>query len=210
MKRWLAVCLLALSVCGRVQATQTENTGIRVLPAPGMVTIDGKVGDWDLSGGIFVCDSVETQRDHYAVWLHVMYDAQNLYVLAHFLDQTPLNNPGQTIADYGFAGDCLQMRFIFAPATPNERTAHLTAWKGRDGQDVIDLAYGKQLNEGQIKDAKTQGAQQAFQIDADGKGYTQEMALPWKLLTKDGRAPRAGERMALTVEPNFTVGAKGA
>jgi hypothetical protein len=39
-----------------------------------------------------------------------MYDADNLYILARFTDETPLNNPGQTIADYGFSGDCLPHR----------------------------------------------------------------------------------------------------
>ncbi len=208
MKKLLAVWLLMFSLSTVVWATQTENNGIRILPASGPVVVDGKANDWDLSGGIFICDSVETQRDQYAVWLHVMHDAKNLYVLARFLDQTPLNNPGQTIADYGFAGDSLQMRFITAPGAPNERTAHLTAWQGRDGRDVMDIAYGKKFDEGGLKDAKAQGAQQAFQKDV-GKGYTQEIALPWKLLTKDGQPPRAGERMALTVEPNFTVVANG-
>ena len=49
----LALCVAWLGVCGWVRATETENIGIRVLPAPGKVVIDGQYGDWDLSGGIF-------------------------------------------------------------------------------------------------------------------------------------------------------------
>lgn len=209
MKRFIIVVWSLLTLSGFAGATQTENNTMRILPAPGQVAVDGRANDWDLSGGIFICDSVETQRDQYAVWLHTMYDAKGLYVLAHFIDQTPLNNPGQTIADYGFAGDCLQMRFILAPDTPNERTTHLTAWQGRDGRDVMDLVFGKQFNEGTLKDAKTQNAQQAFQKDADGKGYIQEVFMPWALLTKNGQAPRPGDRMIMTAEPNFTVGTSG-
>jgi len=74
------ICVLAAGVA--FGATQTENYGISVLPAPGNVTIDGKYDDWDLSGGIFACNNVEEQRDRHSAWLHMMYDKDNLYVLA--------------------------------------------------------------------------------------------------------------------------------
>ena len=67
----------------------------------------------------------------------------------------------------------------------------------------MDVTYGKNLNEGNIPDAKTEGGQQAFAADADGKGYVQEIAVPWKLLTADKQPLKAGARMVLTVEPNF-------
>lgn len=192
------------------QGAQTENLGMRALPAPGRVLVDGKTGDWDLSGGIFACDDVETQRDNYATWLHAMHDADNFYVLARWADPTPMNNPGQTIADYGFAGDCLQFRTITRPGTPQERCLHFTCWKGSDGADVVYVERGIDFKEGIIKDAKqTEGVRQAFAVDADGKGYTQEMAIPWKLLTRDGLPLRAGDSFALTFEPNFTLGPKG-
>ncbi|MGD0089023.1 MAG: hypothetical protein ABSE73_03815, partial [Planctomycetota bacterium] len=201
-------CLLLAGPC--LASTPTENLGIRALPAPGKVVVDGKSDDWDLSGGVFACDNVEEQRANFAVWLHLMYDADNLYVLAHFLDDTPLNNPGQTAGDYGFQGDCLQIRFITAPGTPNELGTHMTCWQGRDGKDIVFVELGKDFKGGTIKDAKaTHGAQQAFTKDADGKGYIQELALPWKLLTKDGQALKAGDKFTVTVEPNFTTPAKG-
>ena len=119
-------------------------------------------------GGVFVCGDVESLRDKVSLWLHAMYDDQNLYVLARWRDETPLNNPGQTIADYGFAGDCLQLRFIAAPGTPQERGSHLTCWQGRDGADVMDVEYGKQFNDGgNLKNAKSAGRAQAF---ADRQG----------------------------------------
>ncbi len=172
------------------QATETEHLGMQVLPAPGKVTVDGRTDDWDLTGGILVCGDVETARDKVSVWFHAMYDAQNLYLLARWNDPAPLNNPGVTSGDMGFQGDCLQVRVIAAADTPQERTAHLTAWRGRDGKDVIDLVWGRQFDQGALKDAKTKGAQQAFSVNADGKGYVQEISIPWALLTKDGQAPR--------------------
>jgi hypothetical protein len=199
--------LLALSAA---RATPTENLGIRVLPAPGKVVVDGKADDWDLSGGIFACDDVEVQREKMGVWLYAMYDAQNLYLLAHFLDETPMNNPGQTIADYGFNGDSLQVRTITAEGTPQERGQHFTAWHGSDGADVIKVEQGKDFKEGVIADAKkTDSAQQAFAKDADGKGYIQEIAIPWKLLTRDGQPLAGGASFRMTIEPNFTIGTKG-
>jgi len=205
-----AATLLTLAAAYPAQATTpTENIGIQVLPSPGAVTVDGKSGDWDLTGGIFACDNVEKQRDSYGVWFHAMYDAGNLYMLAHFVDSTPLNNPGQTIADYGFAGDSLQVRIVTAPGSSQERGLHLTGWHGRDNHDILDAAYGVKLDGPTVHDLKTQGAQQAFTVDPDGKGYIQEIAIPWKLLTKDGQPLRAGQQFQLTIEPNFTTPGNG-
>ncbi len=75
---------------------------------------------------------------------------------------------------------------------------------------MIKLEQGRDFKEGVIEDAKkTGGAQQAFTVDANGKGYVQEIALPWKLLTRDGQPLKAGDAFTLTIEPNFTIGAKG-
>ena len=74
---------------------------------------------------------------------------------------------------------------------------------------MIDIAYGRRFNEGGLKDAKTEGAQQAFLKNDDGKGYTQEIAIPWKLLKKDGVEVKPGSRVLMTLEPNFVVGTGG-
>lgn len=201
----LVLSLFAISA----RATETENLGMRALPAPGKVEIDGKTADWDLTGGIFVCGDVESARTQNAVWVHLMYDADNLYVLARWIDSTPMNNPGVVAGDMGFAGDCLQFRTITDPQTASERGAHFTCWRGRDGKDAIDIAYGIKFDGGNIPDAKTKGAQQAFLLNPDGKGYAQELSIPWKLLTKDGQPVKAGATMITTFEPNFTVGRSG-
>ena len=71
------------------------------------------------------------------------------------------------------------------------------------------IEVGKDFKGGTIKDARTRGAKQAFTKNADGKGYIQELALPWKLLAKDGLTPKPGETISITVEPNFTIGQSG-
>ena len=204
----MLICLLAVSFSAAL-ATETENIGLRILPAPGKMVIDGKDHDWDLSAGIFACGNVEEQRDIYAVRFFAMYDADNLYLLAKWKDPKPLSNDQSSKGGHGFAGDCLQVRFITAFGTPDEHVSHWTNWRDRDGISVMDVAYGRDFKGGNIHDAQTVGAKQAFLIDADGKGYVQEMAIPWKLLTKDGQSLKAGDELHMALEPNFTAGPYG-
>ncbi len=199
----LVLCALTMSC-----ATETENLNMQVLPAPGKMVIDGKFDDWDLTAGIFACCDAENLRDQYSVWFYTMYDGDNLYLLARWKDPTPLNNPGVK-GDFGFAGDCLQFRTVTTDAAGKDKTAHWDCWKYRVGGDVIGGAFGKMFNEGGIPNAKAEGAQQAFLVDADGKGYVQELAVPWSLLTADKQPLKTGTKMLMTLEPNFTAGSMG-
>lgn len=97
-------------------ATETENLNLSVLPASGAVTVDALPGDGDLTGGTLACGDVENMRDPYGIWVHTMWDAENLYILARWMDLTPMSNPGSIKGDYGFNGDCLQVRVLTAPA----------------------------------------------------------------------------------------------
>ena len=212
-----ALATVLLLACP-ASATETENLDFRILPAPGRMVIDGKTNDWDLSGSIFICSDVENYRDRFASWQSAMFDADNLYLLTRWIDRTPMNNPGLCGSDQGFEGDCLQVRTITSSSgipdfkaddvNTGQKTTHITAWSGRDGRDIIDLAYGKQFNEGSVKDAKQDGAQQAFVKDQDGNGYIQEIAIPWKLLTRDGVIPKAGDTFIMTYESNFGTSSK--
>ena len=203
--------VLAVVLSMTVYATETENLGMRALPVPGkVVTVDGKIDDWDLSGGIFACGDAEVLHNKLACWFHLMYDEDNLYVLARWIDQTPINNPGSTAGDFGFAGDCLQLRLVFDHGTAQQRGLHVTAWLGnKNNKHVVDLAYGARFGGPKVSDAQTVGAKQAFSKNADGKGYNQEISFPWELLTKDGRALKAGDKFTVSVEPNFSAGVGG-
>ena len=203
----LTILLAAVLFARASWATETENLGIRILPAAGKVEIDGKFADWDLSGGVFVCGDVEHQRDQLAVWIHALYDAENLYVLARWRDETPLSNPGLAGSDHPWNGDCLQLRIIADPerqAAGKPVICWANAWRDRAGKDAIDLDFPNKNGE-VLRDAIAKGARQACQTDADGKGYVQELALPWKLLVPDGFTPKAGQRMVFSVEPNFNL-----
>jgi len=216
-KNLLPISLVASLLGGPVWGTETENLGIRSLPAPGKVTVDGKADDWDLSGGIFVCGDAENLRDQLAVWLHLMYDSENLYILARWSDDTPMNNPGDAGGDQSFAGDCLQFRTVVFKEDPKlggqtepatQRTTHISAWQDRHGVGVVELQYGARFDQGAMKDARAAGAAQAFFKNEDGKGYVQELAIPWKLLAPEGWTPQAGGKFICTVEPNFGTDTK--
>lgn len=203
-------CLALLWFAMTIWATETENIGLLVLPASGPIVIDGKATDWNLSAGIFSCGDVEQQRDKFACWFFASYDTNDLYLLTNWIDPTPLNNIGSSKGDYGWAGDCLQLRVITSPGTPQERTSHWTCWRDRDGISIMDVQYGKGFDEEHIKNALTAGTRQAFRVNADRSGYAQEIAIPWSLLVKAGApTPRAGEQMQLTIEPNFTSNNNG-
>ena len=186
-------------------AIETENLGMSVVPAPGKVTVDGKIDDWDLSGGIFACGDVEARREQLACWFHIMYDAENLYVLARWIDSTPMNNTGNA---YGYEGDCLQVRFITGSETPQKHVTHFTAWySNRTKRDRMYVAYGRMFRN--LGFVKGRDAQQAFLKNADGKGYHQELSISWKLLAKDGKPLKAGDKLVMTLEPNFSIGPEG-
>ena len=200
--------LCALCFLGGVsaRATQTDNHGLHAVPAPGPVTIDGSLRDWDLSGQTLMCYDIETLQDIYSARVALMYDADALYVGIHWKDPKPMLNHHDPHyqADKGWAADCVQLRF------KTDRIAHITAWYYSDKKEpAINLDYGKSLTEAfgggsrQLFQTQgwhlTDGAEMAFQKDADGKGYVQEIKLPWALITQ-ARTPRAGDKMQCGVE----------
>lgn len=210
-----AVLALITALQIQAQSVDTENFGIQVIPAPGKVVVDGRYEDWDLSGGVFTTSDIETQRDQYAVWTHAMYDDEFLYILARWNDQTPMNNPNQTIAGSGFQGDSLQFRIITRHKENDERPSHWTAWKGSDGEDIINVDYryfgkaGEGKPRSSLPNAKEKGALQAFAANEDGQGYVQEIAIPWSLLVAEGVKMKPGDQFIITIEPNMTIGKAG-
>lgn len=198
-----ALCFALLPLAA---ATETENLGLAIVPAPGPVRIDGKIDDWDLSGGIFSCAEVERLRDSHSVWYHAMYDDQNLYVLGRFRDPTPLGNQGVIGADHPWENDCLQFRTIVDYDQPTERVVHFTCWQGRAQKNAVQVDTGRGFKEGSVADLKTKGAQQAYSVTDDGGGYLQEIAVPLDLITNAGRKLQAGDTIRITFEVRLDWG----
>jgi hypothetical protein len=196
-------------------ATETEHTRYKVFRADAPITVDGSWEDWDLTGSMLICSDVENYRDQFASWQCAAYDDENLYLLSRWIDTTPLNNPGLFGSDMGFAGDCLQVRIILDATgqaarngTATERCTHIDAWRGRDGRDGISCTYGRNFDQGGVRNLLDLGARQAFRVNEDGSGYTQEISIPWTLLAPEGYTPKAGDTLIMTYEPNFGTSSK--
>ena len=188
--RFSVVALGSLFAVSFAQATQTDNHGMHAVPAPANVVIDGKLDDWDLSGQVLMCYDVESLKDVYSAQVAMMYDADNLYVGIHWTDHTPLGNSHDPHyqPERGWAGDCVQLRI------KTDQISHITAWcYGAKmepglyidhGKDLKTPFHGDHLQLFQTEGWKMQqGAEMGFSKDADGNGYTQELKLPWKLVT---------------------------
>jgi hypothetical protein len=88
----------------------------------------------------------------------------------------------------GWAGDCVQLRI------KTDRISHVACWYyAPKNEPAIYIDYGKDLKTpfhgGTTQLFQTdgwkmqQGAEMAFRKDDDGKGYVQEIKLPWKVIT---------------------------
>jgi hypothetical protein len=171
-------------------AQQSNNNRLHLVPTPGKVVIDGKLTDWDLSGQFEVFANLRT-KSTYSTKVAGMYDKDYLYLAVIWRDPTPLYNMVDARFDIGsgWKSDCLQLRIR------TDVTMHVDCWYSTAAQrPVINIAYGRwsggrdkgedaglfQHIADTIKDA---GALEAFQMGEDGKSYTQEIALPWKMIS---------------------------
>jgi hypothetical protein len=187
-----------ISVC----AQQTNNYELRALPAPGKVTIDGKLTDWDLSGRILICYDLSHLLQTHSVKVAAMYDRNYLYLAFHFKDPTPMVNqidPLTNPAD-GWKADAVQVRIL-----ANGRPMHITAWYYTNRKEpAMSIHYGmwvpKTTDFRDLNNALSAGAKEAFRKDPDGKGYVQEIAIPWKLITPVRNPEHAGESMSMGIE----------
>lgn len=203
-----AVALCAGLSLSTAFAIQTDNHGIHAVPVPepARLAIDGDLSDWDLSGEILMTYDLESLVDVYSGRVAAMYDADNLYVSIRWKDATPMGNSHDPRyqANKGWAGDAVQLRL------KTDRISHLTVWYYAAKQEpALQISYGKSLTEpfkgGDIQLYREdgwkmqQGAELAFKADVDGKGYVQEMRIPWKLVTLE-KSPAAGDRFSMGVE----------
>ena len=171
-------------------AQQTNNNALHAVPPPGKVVIDGKLDDWDLSGQIDVFANFRT-RNNYSAKVAAMYDKENFYLAVIWRDPTPMYNMVDSSFDIGsgWKSDCLQLRLKTDMVIGDVTCWYSTAAK----HPVVNIQYGR-FTGGRdkdtdvtafqaINDALQVGAQEAFAMGEDGKSYTQEIALPWKLIT---------------------------
>jgi len=169
---------------------QSNNVGIRAVPAPGQVTIDGNLDDWDLSGRIWSFADISI-RDRYSAETAVMWSKDYLYLAFKFRDPTPLANtinPVFNPAD-GWKGDAVQLRFL------TDWPLWITLWKYTEGNTsaMLHSFWNDKDNDGlgqtdKLSIAKSgstnlgNDVEMAYKINEDKRGYVQEVRIPWKLL----------------------------
>ena len=193
----------ALNQIGR----QSQNEGMLAVPAPGKVTIDGDLQDWDWSGRIRVFADTAV-RDRYSVEAAAMWDKDNLYLGAKWKAPLPMFSmvDPNFEPESGWKADSWQMRI----ATADQRLWLTTWYFTPRKQPVMHIAYWKQIDRytGTVPPVLLmappggtvlgKGAEMAYKMDADGQGFSQEIKIPWALLfknvpeIKDGTTLRMG------------------
>lgn len=215
--------LVAASSAALADTGLARHKKVYAVPAPGKVKIDGNLGDWDLSGQVFmyvVSETSEMQSARFAL----MYNADALYLSAVVRDPTPLANrhDPKVDPDKGWDADSCQFRIVLDPkqgypvnqsqynAPPNDQMAHCTLWYYTDRQEpVLQLFHGMNYALPHTK-YPTPGVvtpdrfQAAYVKDADGRGYAFEYRLPWTTLEAKA-PPKAGDVVAGTVQFNWSA-----
>ncbi|MBN1557363.1 MAG: hypothetical protein JW951_04380, partial [Lentisphaerae bacterium] len=205
----LALAMFALAA--PLSAQETSNYELRAVPAPGSVTIDGKLDEWDTSGEILMCHDVGRLLETRSARVAAMYGPEGLYISLRVKDDTPMQSRWDPVAQpfQGWRADNAQIYFWDDPDTPfgpeGSRVSQLTAWwchtLKRPGASMLvgPIGHGREP-EARLTDLVGKGVDLAYAKDPDGQGYTAELRVDWKLLSRSGRIYGAGESMGMGME----------
>lgn len=176
-----------------------------ISPAPSKVTIDGKLDEWKAINGYFynpLSAVVNAGGDSnieallanpVSVRFKTCYDSNAFYVAVDWRDRKPGTNRA-TAANAGNwfnGGEGFELHFR------TDRVLHLACWPGERGRKLFVMArYDDEVSWRDISKEVTVAARTA---GADGKGYAQELSLPWTVLTMAGKLPTDG-RVELGVD----------
>jgi sugar lactone lactonase YvrE len=202
---------MAPTIAGEnMNGRQSQNEGIQVLPAPAAgVKVDGDLSEWDWSGRIQVFAEYSL-RDRFSAETAAMWDKDALYVAVKWRDNTPMNStvdPKITPGD-GWKADALQLR-----VNTSDQTSWMTTWffSGR-GEPVLDITKWKDKGDPRQgfdsnlfigENGKTrlgEGVELAYKKDADGKGYVQELRIPWSQIYRQPPEITAGNALRIGME----------
>ena len=177
----------------QTSAMETGATESYVTRVQTPLAIDGRLNDWDPAQFQTFEYMPALLGDRYSAKFALAYDANYLYIAEHETSLGgPLNTEPEATQTGFFGGDCLQIRL-----NDGQDTTNLCAW-----YDSVHKKAALTADANDLKDPYLlqQGAKEAYQIDADGRGYTQEIAIPWKVLPH-GSAPNPGDVWKATFQP---------
>lgn len=130
--------------------------------------------------------------DRYSAKFGAMYDQNNLYIAAHFRGTRGIHNTEPEMRQMGFwGGDDLQFRL-----SNGVKHVSVCGWYDSIRKQPALTADARDLANPFLR---TAGARESFEQDADGKGYIQEIVLPWRALTM--APPEAGETWKAVFHP---------
>lgn len=176
-----------LYVAGLRRATTAQTLSVQAVKAPGPIAVDGKPTEW-ADVPVVAADTAKQFVRGAQTWrgpetdsfkLRLMWDAQQLYVLAEVRD--PQHEQTGHGAGVG-SGDALWL-YLDTEGTGNRIAAKVTLAQTPAGPEVWDWKAGFPLP----------GARLAW-LPAAG-GYTYEAALPWESLR--ARGVQTGKRLRI-------------
>lgn len=229
MAKLIVLVFLLAFVFGNVcTASDSGETGygrhprMFALPAPGPVTIDGKLDDWDLSGRVeaYITAALRGVREGAFA---LMYDGEALYVAGDILDDSPMVNrhSPEGAGNKAWDADSVQFRICVDPGlgypvvedkrTPDaeaeDALVHMLFWYYTDREEPnlqlhTSMKYHEPEQAGKFGVMPKDSFQAAYVKKADGTGYTFEYRLPWQTLGAP-RPLRAGDVVPGTFQLNW-------
>jgi hypothetical protein len=201
-------CILACLTCAvpstwayLATVNKTDYQEIHIVPAPGKVVIDGDLKDWDLSGSVdlFLDEASRATMNVQGVY---MYDQKAFYVGGHVKDPTPMMNAHDFASDMGLVwdSDCVQLYLIADPAVKSRVSTqsggqhqmpaadqrslcYIFLWYStRDQKPGFMIMYTLGFKDMSLNPKDVEAT---YKKDADGKGYTFEYKIPWKILRQE-------------------------
>ncbi len=198
-----------------------------VVPAPGAVTIDGNLDDWDCSGQIQLFVQ-EATRSTQSAGFAVMYDDKALYISGEVNDPNPMMNrhDPRVMAHRAWDADACQFRLVVdgnseypvkestfkyrgknAPKDTRDDIVHLLLWHYTDeGTSHLQMHQGMGYRvpeglepEGLVPSDKFEGAYRKWE---NGRGYTFEYRIPWTTL-RASNPPKAGDVVGGTMQMHW-------
>jgi hypothetical protein len=195
---------------------------IRVSRADQPPAIDGFLDEWPATGGFRATLRGTPREDEWAEgWM--AYDDRYLYLAARVGDPAPLRSHVDPEVDpgYGWQGGSVQVRLSTDRAmgwpadgnaaayyqirrleptdedrrkAANPRLSHLTMWHhAPSGRACLAVNKGMDINTCFVN---VEGVEGRFRLGDDGRHYTLEYAIPWKVLGAGLDPPRSGDRLA--------------
>ncbi len=218
--RWLAALgvLAVLAAGGRAVGGggRGSHKELYVVPA-GEVTVDGSLGDWDLSGAVEHYVVPETRQTQSAK-LAMMYDAEALYIAGMVRDSSPMMNRHDPLTKPSRAWDADVCQIFFSRDPDDTQplpyssfkdehkhvspVATMMLWYFTDRKEPsLAMFRGMGFTKPVRPDLHENGHIPSEHFDAaykkgdDGLSFTFEYRIPWKTFAME-RTPKAEDTLA--------------